>query len=266
MLANVVSFVQQYNAGAYLCEEKCRFCRTPVVVPHGDVQVGRLKCLCEKCGSLLKQNRQALWWLPMNSGRTACAPTGFREPRKNPGTIRGGMRLMPVMTAGMYEGPLQKLIRRLKYDEDQLTVGDIAPFMVNAFALFRADVLPIDADPIVISVPLHNDRQRKRGYNQAQLLAQQFAKLAGLEAGDDILRRSRNTRPQFGLRKPERLENVQGAFVPGAKPANGRTIIIIDDVFTSGATMTECASSLIAAGARTVAGLAAARAPLHKRI
>lgn len=266
MLANVMSLVQQYNAGAYLCEEKCRFCRTPVVVPHGDIQIGKLKCLCEKCSSLLKQNRQALWWLPMNSGRMQCTATGLREPGKKAGTARSGMRPMPVVTAGMYEGPLQKLIRRLKYDEDQLTVGDIAPFMMNAFALFQADVLPIDANPIVISVPLHSARQRKRGYNQAQLLARQFAKLAGLDTSDDILRRSRNTRPQFGLRKPERLENVQGAFVAGAKPVSGRTIIIIDDVFTSGATMTECASSLIAAGARTVVGLAAARAPLHKRI
>ncbi|MFZ2089736.1 MAG: ComF family protein [Desulfobaccales bacterium] len=116
--------------------------------------------------------------------------------------------------------------------------------------------LVIESD-LLTPVPLHPRRLRQRGFNQALLLAQAFPEIP-LER--ELLVRQRHTPPQAGLNPKERRDNVKGAFaVPRPELVKGRTILLIDDVFTTGATVRECARVLRRAGAREINILTVAR-------
>jgi ComF family protein len=122
---------------------------------------------------------------------------------------------------------------------------------------------------MVVPVPLHRYRQRQRGYNQAELLAQGFVKgLARRTVGAKTLRletrclrRLRSTQPQTGLDPRARLDNVRGVFaVVFPERIREKTILLVDDVMTTGATVSACAEALKGAGARRVVVLTLARA------
>jgi len=105
---------------------------------------------------------------------------------------------------------------------------------------------------LLIPVPLHPKREQERGFNQATLLAKEVGRGYGLPVGRRLLRRVRATEAQRGARK-EREANVKGAFrVDRPEKVNGRRVLLIDDVFTTGATVSECAKALMAAGAAEV--------------
>ena len=112
---------------------------------------------------------------------------------------------------------------------------------------------------IILPVPLHAQRQRERGYNHAALLARVCARLLGVALREDILLRPRATSAQVGLKIDERHQNVATAFdcthVAATNILTGRSILIIDDVCTTGATLEACAAPLFAAGALSVWGL-----------
>jgi ComF family protein len=120
----------------------------------------------------------------------------------------------------------------------------------------------LQADAIV-AVPLHKERQQQRGYNQAQLLAEVCAARVHMPFHEHMLERHRATLPQVGLSARDRYLNIAGAFL--CRPAyttgaiSGRSIVIIDDVSTTGATLAECTAPLLAAGAKEVRGLVLAR-------
>jgi len=112
---------------------------------------------------------------------------------------------------------------------------------------------------LMIPVPLHPRRQRERGFNQAALLAKEVGKDCGLRVDHRLLRRIRATEAQSGGRR-EREENVKGAFrVARPDQVEGRKLVLIDDVLTTGATAHECAKTLLAAGAAEVAVYTLAR-------
>lgn len=112
---------------------------------------------------------------------------------------------------------------------------------------------------LLIPVPLHPKREQERGFNQATLLAKEVGRGCGLPVGRRLLRRVRATEAQRGARK-EREANVKGAFrVDRPEKVNGRRVLLIDDVFTTGATVSECAKALMAAGAAEVAVYTLAR-------
>lgn len=110
-----------------------------------------------------------------------------------------------------------------------------------------------------VSVPLHADRQRERGYNQAALLGEPLARALGIRFEPGLLSRIRNTSQQARLSSNERRQNVVGAFA--ADPAaEGLSILLIDDVVTTGATLSECAAALRAQNAEAVCGIAVTHA------
>ncbi len=110
----------------------------------------------------------------------------------------------------------------------------------------------------LVAVPLHPVRHRARGYNQARAIAEALGDRAGLPV-IDALERCRATRSQVGLGRSARAANVAGAFVCRSTPP--KAVGLVDDVTTSGATLVEAASSLLAGGAEEVIGLAFALAP-----
>jgi ComF family protein len=112
---------------------------------------------------------------------------------------------------------------------------------------------------IIIPVPLHPRRQRIRGFNQSMLLAQQLAPEIGIELNSQALERVRHTRPQVDLTPQRRLENVQDAFSADSHAIKGKSILLLDDVFTTGATMNSAASALLKAGASHVSAYCLAR-------
>jgi competence protein ComFC len=113
---------------------------------------------------------------------------------------------------------------------------------------------------LVTVVPLGSIRGSERGFNQSSLLARPVALAHGLPLNDRILSRIRETRSQVGLSALERQINVEGAFSADPKFCQGRSILLIDDVFTTGSTLKACALAVNQAGASQVLGLTLARA------
>ncbi len=144
---------------------------------------------------------------------------------------------------------------RLKYGRRP----GVARTMAGQMARLLGDVPP---DTLVAAVPLHRWRLWKRGYNQALLIAQGVAEQAGLACRPDLVERTRATPVLRGLGSRERREAVRGAFAVPARhhgALRGRVVLLIDDVFTSGATAEACAGALKRAGAREVRLLCWAR-------
>lgn len=107
---------------------------------------------------------------------------------------------------------------------------------------------------MLVPVPLSKRRMNERGYNQAELIAKPLAEFIGIEYRDDVLRRDKNTRHQAGLRNYERMTNVKGAF-SATDDADGKSVIIFDDIYTTGSTIEECAKTLKSAGTEKIIGL-----------
>ena len=105
---------------------------------------------------------------------------------------------------------------------------------------------------VLVPVPLHWSRKRKRGYNQAALLARELSKRCGIPADETLLRRVRRTRAQKDLNDQERLANLKGAFSVPKGSISYRNIILVDDIYTTGSTIDEAARVLKENGAQTV--------------
>jgi ComF family protein len=112
----------------------------------------------------------------------------------------------------------------------------------------------------VVPVPLGRDRQNERGYNQSALIARPLSMAMGLAYEPGALSRSRPTKSQVGLTRAARYENVRDAFRADGRKISGRTILLVDDVATTGATLSSCAEALLASGATDVFAITVARA------
>lgn len=146
-----------------------------------------------------------------------------------------------------YEGPARALVHGLKYSDRHDLVRPMARWMARA----GQDLL-VEAD-LLVPIPLHWTRLFWRRFNQAALLADALAAQSGHEVAARALRRVKRTRPQFGLSRNERADNVQGAFRVNPDIALvGRRVLLIDDVSTTGATANAAARRLLRAGAETV--------------
>jgi ComF family protein len=112
---------------------------------------------------------------------------------------------------------------------------------------------------MVVPIPLGKKRLRERGYNQVGLIARPLAMALGLEYAPQVLARRRETRSQVGLNKDARRDNVRDAFVAGAR-VKGKTVLVMDDVATTGSTLSAGAEALYLSGAKDVYALTVARA------
>jgi ComF family protein len=165
---------------------------------------------------------------------------------------RSGLRGFDTAVCfGFYEGTLRSLIHLFKYSGMKPLARPLARFLERALAL-RGDGEHAQRFDAVVAVPLHWRKKWARGFNQAELLARLVAKRRGLPLLE-ALRRRRPTEVQAGLAMAGRRRNVTGAFAARARAdVKGKRILLVDDVMTTGATATACASVLKRAGAASV--------------
>lgn len=158
---------------------------------------------------------------------------------------------------GIYTSPLSEMIHFLKYDRKTNIAKRLGILMGNVFQsdsdLFLSD--------IIVPVPLHRIRKRERGYNQSKLLAEVISHISGKTLVTDSIIRKKATKSQTMLATEERVENLKDAFaVVAPEKIKGKSIVIIDDVLTTGTTLEEMAKTLVKGGAESVYCLVLARA------
>jgi len=144
-------------------------------------------------------------------------------------------------------------VHRFKYDGWRRLAGPLALLIAERLAVEGV------AARWVVSVPLHPERLSQRGFNQAELLARELRRRLRLGSPAGVLVRTRPTPPQVGQDRKRRFENVAGAFAWRGGAIEGESILLIDDVATTGATLDACASALRAAGSGPVTGVSVAR-------
>ncbi len=159
-----------------------------------------------------------------------------------------------IRSYAFYQPPLSQAIQQLKYNRNFVLANSLAFYLINMYNEYN-----LQAD-LIIPVPLNKKRLRERGFNQAGLLAKHLAETIGLPYVTQALFRTKKTRSQVGLTRQERLENVQNAFLARSPLVRDKNVLIIDDVFTTGATMEACAKALKEGGAKVIVGLSLARA------
>jgi ComF family protein len=168
--------------------------------------------------------------------------------------------LAALSCAVAYRAEVERWIHRFKYPERGLAGLDPAPRAVAEALVRRAAArAPAPAPQLVVAVPLHPRRLRRRGFNPAGLLARAVGREVGAPVDAVALRRLRDTPSQTGLDRGARRRNVRGAFA--ARRAVPARVWLVDDVATTGSTLAACARSLRRAGARRVVGVCAAFTP-----
>jgi competence protein ComFC len=219
----------------WLLPAACLLCDAPVAEREGDALVcgvcrSRWQAvpgpLCERCGQ------------PSFAGLACRICSGWP-----PGLRR-------VRSAVWLEESARRVVHRLKYDG----WWRVAEAMAEAMRALE----PLTGRVSLIPVPLGRRRARERGYNQSERVAAALGRLIGVPVRCDILLRVRDTRTQTALTPEERQANLAGAFA--CRGAEGLALVLVDDVFTTGATLVSAASALAAAGAESVDGITFARA------
>lgn len=151
-----------------------------------------------------------------------------------------------------YKGLIQKSLKKIKYRNAWEILGEI----------FQLATFPNFENCLVVPVPMWGPKERERGFNQAVIIAELIHKYCCRNSElREVVERGRRTRPMYGLKRKDRMANVKSAFRMREKVGVwiGGEIVLVDDVWTTGATMRECAKVLKRAGAKSVCGIALAR-------
>lgn len=156
----------------------------------------------------------------------------------------------------VYDQEVFPLLHKMKYGPN----ASLARFMGELLASSLRDELEALELDLVVPVPLHVARLKQRGFNQAAIIGKTVARTLGVVLELGLLERLKATRPQVGLSRTERQDNVKGAFsVREPSLLKGKTVLLVDDVYTTGATLKEASSQLLRRGAKGVHVLTFAR-------
>ncbi len=209
------------TAGAYFCAT-CQQKLTYINPPF-----------CDKCG------------YPIDNDKTTCTQCQ-RHPLEHITAIRS----VTLFT----EDPLRTAIHKFKYQNHKVLGKTLAPLLARCYTINQLSV------DVIVPVPLHKSRYKDRGYNQSTELAKELSKLIYLPIDNTTLVRQRKTKPQMSLKASERKANVAHAFACTANTLAGKTVLLIDDVCTTGATLDACADALKQADVHAVHALTLSRA------
>jgi ComF family protein len=238
---------------ATLFPSDCRLCSAPLI------NISRLP-VCEECLSAMRPIAGGLCSV---CGERLISPFAFAAEGQSSdrGEVLCGLcrRLEPpyvkATAYGSYDSGLRELIHLLKYNQVRPAANVLGRMLVEAME----DLQPLfsASEILVVPVPLHSRKLRQRGFNQSELIVRAALKLkAGtvrLQLIPGLLERQRETKSQIGLSRHQRRVNIRGAFVVAKTlEVKGREILVVDDVFTTGTTVSECARVLRRAGASKV--------------
>jgi ComF family protein len=220
---------------------------------HKRMPEGQRGLICSPCWD------QAERWEGMRCQRCGAAVSQMNEPQLCPGCLIEDWACDDIRTIGPFRQPLSEAVHLLKYSDRRSAAASLAAQMLKPLSAASE----YQGADLIIAVPLHPARQRERGYNQAHLLAVHLSKALGKSSPENVVKRAKHTKTQTRLNKQERRENVKDIFtVKKPELVKGKTVILVDDVLTTGATIGSCARALKEAGAVKVLALTAAAAPL----
>lgn len=204
-----------------------------------------------RCGGCGREGRALCPSCRAHLDRRIAEPAGF--PHGLPSPLPSG--LVQVEWCSAFTGPARAAIHALKYDGERRLVEPLGAAMAQ-----RWRAAGIGGD-LLAAVPVHAQRRRERGFDQAELLAREVGRRLGLPFVP-VLDRAARTSAQHQLGRTARAGNVGGAFAVSDRmraQVTGRWVILVDDVMTTGATLNACATVLVASGARAVSALTLAR-------
>lgn len=202
--------------------------------------------------------------LPWRQKGSVCLPCWESLPW-SPGILVRGGALRAVAWAASYEGPIRRLVHGFKFEG----MHYLGRHLGAALADRLVPLLAPQGPDLIVPVPLHWWRRYRRGFNQALLLAVPLARKAALPLLPGALARPRLGRRQLGLSRRQRLRSLEGCYracrgAPWGLPARalrGKTVLLVDDVMTTGATLEACARATLRGGARDVLACVLARTP-----
>ena len=157
-----------------------------------------------------------------------------------------------IYSCGIYEKNLQKLIRGLKYHKQKELAFYLAKFMFEYY-----EQLNLNKKFQVIAVPLHKNRIKKRKYNHMELVAEEFCRLTGNVPNFELIKRTKDTKPQYKLTRIQRMQNLASAFEVNPQKDLQMPILIMDDICTTGATFEEMITTLQSSGLNDITCIAA---------
>lgn len=192
-------------------------------------------------------------------GKPFCEKCGI--PTKGNNTCEKCIANPPVYRMmrswAVFDSPVQNALHTMKYRRN---IGLGEAFAVQMTEFFKSLGWSVD---ILIPVPLGRNRLKERGYNQVALVARPLAYAVGLDYNPGALWKERETRSQVGLTVSQRRENVNGAYRADARAVSHKSVVVMDDVATTGSTILACADALSSAGAKEVYAITIARALSH---
>ncbi|HEV8596444.1 MAG TPA: ComF family protein [Candidatus Dormibacteraeota bacterium] len=200
--------------------------------------------LCEGCRARIRRLEEPLCrrcGVELDSARREC---GCRARLRSLSRLR---------SAVAFEGPIESAVHRFKYEGWRRLAGPLGQLVAERLVVEGL------AARCVVAVPLHRERLRQRGYNQAELLAEDLRRRLAVFAPVGKLVRTRPTPPQVGRDRLRRFENVGNAFEWHGPRLDGEAMLLVDDVATTGATLDACARALREAGSGPVIGVSVAR-------
>lgn len=231
---------------------------------------------CPLCGKIVLHDKPEFWcescweqalpWIRQPFCHRCGAPFDIFPDRTSEDEVLCGECLSEspaydmIRSACAYDGIAAKLITALKYGKRLFYVPPLVELLEQAFTRWLSE----ESIDLIIPVPLHEEKLKERGFNQSLLLAKELAKKVAIPISYSVLIKVRKTPPQATLHKTERKKNLQKAFAISStwkEQLRNASVLVVDDVITTGTTIQECAKVLKGSGAAKVIGLSVARTP-----